>query len=59
MTLAENYNSLIIQEYTALSMITQHINNTYILNNRYTYVLNNSTNTQQKYINTYIYFFIF
>ena len=32
MTLPENYNILIIQEYTDLSMITQHINNTFILN---------------------------
>ena len=57
MTLPENYNSLIIQECTDLSMITQHINNTYILNNKYTYIHNNSTNTQHKYINTYIMFF--
>ena len=32
MTPPENYNTLIMQECTDLSMITQHINNTFILN---------------------------
>ena len=57
MTLPENYNWLMIQKYTDLSMITQHINNTYTLSNKYRYIHNNSTNTQHKYINTYIMFF--
>ena len=34
MTLPENYDILIIQEYTDLSMITQYISNTFILNIR-------------------------
>ena len=57
MGLPENNNSLIIQESTDLSIITQLINSTYILNSKYTYIQNNSTNTQHKYINTYIIFF--
>ena len=40
MTLPENYNTLIIQECTDLFMITQHINNTYILTtNTHTYTI--------------------
>ena len=54
MTLSENYNTLIIQECTGLSMITQHINNTYILTtNTHTYN-NNSANTTHKHIHTYL-----
>ena len=56
MKMPENYNSLIIQECTDLSITTQHINNTYILNNKYTHIHNNSANTQHKYIYTYILF---
>ena len=32
MTLPENHNTLIMQEYTDYTMITQHITNTFILN---------------------------
>ena len=49
MTLPENYNTLIIQECTDLSKITQHINNTYILTaNTHTYAITqqiHNTNT--------------
>ena len=44
----ENYNTLIMQECTDLPMITQHINNTFILNIKiHIYIHNNSTNTHK------------
>ena len=54
MELPESYNILIIQECTDLSMITQHMNNAYILTANTQYIHNNSTNVQHKHINTYI-----
>ena len=46
--LPESYNTLIIEECTDLSMITQHINNTYILTANAQYIQNNSTNARHK-----------
>ena len=55
--LPESYNTLIIEEWTDLSMITQHINNTYILTANAQYIQNNSTNARHKtYKHTYIFF---
>ena len=56
MTLPENYNILIIQEYTDLSMITQHMNTTFILNIKmhiYTQQLNKYTTQTLKHIHVF------
>ena len=46
-----------MQECADLSMITQYINNTYILTTNTQHIRNNSTNTQHKHINIHIMFF--
>ena len=58
MTLPENYNILIMQEYTDLSVITQHINSTFIPNIKihiYTQQLNKYTTQTHKHIHNVFY----
>ena len=56
MKLLENYNTLIIQEGTDLSMITKHINNTYMLiTNTHIYTITHQIRNTNTYTHIFLY----